>query len=46
MILLLLVITKWYVVVSLSCLAGLGVVYICDRIKYGPIPVAKDNEDM
>jgi hypothetical protein len=46
MILFLLIITKWYVIVSLTCLAGLGVMYIHDRIKYGEIPVVEDNEEL
>jgi len=46
MILFTLIVTKWYVIVSLSCLAGLGVIYIHDRIKYGPIPVVEDDEDL
>jgi hypothetical protein len=36
----------WYLIVSLSCHAGLGMIYIYDRIKYGPTPIEKIDDDL
>jgi hypothetical protein len=43
---LLLVIVKWYCIYVLASIATLGILYIHDRIKYGSVPITKDNEDM
>ena len=40
-----LLIIKWWVIISLSALILLGLIILYDRIKYGPLKSYEDNGD-
>lgn len=39
------IIIKWWIILSLLSLAGVGLILLYDRIKYGPLKSYEDEND-
>jgi hypothetical protein len=42
----LLIILKWYLIVSAICLTLFFLIMLYDRIKYGPFPIVNNEEEL